>query len=211
MFTISSLFALGVLFSSACALPSNDRRSPGPPPLPSSSLPQPAKNLSLVTIALGVGHQNYTCDATTGTFGTNVALASLYDATAYLSAFPAEVSTLSARRLTQFHAHPACPDDADYNPWLAQIGEHYFDVSTPNFDLYALNRFLSAKKAGDVAAPDPADDIDWLYLVDNGSGLTRRLKAVYRVETAGGKPPASCSQAGQQVFVPYVAQYWFYN
>jgi hypothetical protein len=52
--------------------------------------------------------------------------------------------------------------------------------------------------------------VDWLFLQDDGRGVSKNLKAVYRVETAGGSAPATCSSAGV-VKVPYAAEYWFYG
>lgn len=208
---MQSLFVVGGIIASVMAAPHGYTGTQSAPPLPSSDLPAPT-DLNLKVITLGIGHQNYTCNATTGTYGSNVALASLFDVTRYLSHHPDQVSTLSADRLQQYEEHGDCAEESDYYPHFRQIGEHYFEPTTPaipDFDLFALDAFLSGKKAADVAAP-ASDDVDWLELVDNGDGETKNVKAVYRVETAGGKPPASCS-GGEHIAVPYAAQYWFYD
>lgn len=207
------LLCLGTILASVYAAPLNARNTTEAPALPSSDLPSPGNmNLTLKVIALGVGHQNYTCDPDTGKYGSNVALADLFDVTRYLSKHKDEVGTISKKRLQQFQDANECSQNSDYDPTLRKIGQHFFEPTTPvtpAFNLYALNLFLGAKKVDGVPAPDTADDIDWLFLADNGKGETKGLKAVYRVETAGGRPPATCSGT-DQVFIPYVAQYWFY-
>lgn len=186
-----------------------DHHKHAPPPLPTLTLPPPT-GLNLKVITLGVGTQNYTCNSTSGTYGTNVALAQLYDATRYLSKHPDEVSTLSHERLAAEDEHDDCREE---QPHLKHIGEHFFADKVPllpDFDLYELNLFLDARAVQKIAAPDAAHDVDWVYLSSSGSSETKGLKAVYRVETAGGKPPASCS-GSEQIFIPYAALYWFYD
>ncbi len=69
----------------------------------------------------------------------------------------------------------------------------------------------------DIAAPSGADPgpqgygaVDWKALV-GGAGSVG-LGEVYRVETAGGKAPASCvGVGGEGVQVQYAAMYWFYE
>lgn len=72
----------------------------------------------------------------------------------------------------------------------------------------------------DIPAPKGASEgpagtgaVDWLALTDNGKGLSVGLREVYRVETAGGSPPSSCSgeYKGKVISVQYSAQYWFYG
>ncbi|USW53921.1 hypothetical protein Slin15195_G072400 [Septoria linicola] len=102
------------------------------------------------------------------------------------------------------------------------VGTHYFDqissLQLPNFSLPGLGgNFLSAKKISGAKAPSTAYQganglgaVDWLYLVDNGSGRSMGLGSVYRVETAGGVAPGKCG-GGEMVQVPYAAEYWFYE
>jgi len=66
-------------------------------------------------------------------------------------------------------------------------------------------------------APSPdADSIPWLLvnvLTHDGSGVLSRATAIQRLNTKGGKAPASgcdASHAGQEVRVPYSADYLFY-
>jgi len=74
---------------------------------------------------------------------------------------------------------------------------------------------VTGKAAGNVPSPD-ADSIPWL-LVDvvnhEGSGVLSRVSRIQRLNTKGGKVPASgCDAAhiGQEARVPYSADYLFY-
>ena len=84
------------------------------------------------------------------------------------------------------------------------------------FDLGSTG-FLVAKKTGDIAAPGDAyagqfgvgyGAVDWLNLVDAGGSTG--ISEVYRVETAGGMQPPTCTAAGP-IQVQYAALYWFYQ
>ncbi|OQN98549.1 hypothetical protein B0A48_15811 [Cryoendolithus antarcticus] len=219
MAPLTSLVAtLALLSSTAFALPPLQRSAA--PVLPVNEVgpgfPPPPPGASPVFIALGVGTQNYTCNATSLTFGSNVALADLYDVTRFINANTKNSIT---------NLYLAASTTPIKNPLqLQHIGKHYFTKTvsgnSPNFDFTESGKgFLQAKKVASVTAPADAwaglkgqayGAVDWLYLVDNGAGVSRQLGSVYRVETAGGKPPASC-KAGEQAFVPYAAEYWFYR
>lgn len=103
---------------------------------------------------------------------------------------------------------------------IPTLGHHYFNAAgQPTFDLDATG-LLVAKKTGDIPAPPDAcagppgaqnyGAVDWLSLVDVGTGVSRGLSGVYRVDTAGGKAPPSCEQMGP-IEMPYAALYWFYD
>ncbi len=64
--------------------------------------------------------------------------------------------------------------------------------------------------AGADPGPQGYGAVDWraLTAVAGSVGLTE----VYRVETAGGNPPANCNGfEGTTVLVQYAAMYWFYD
>jgi hypothetical protein len=74
---------------------------------------------------------------------------------------------------------------------------------------------VKGKAVAAVASPDP-DCIPWL-LVDvvshGGNGALSRVTKIQRLNTKGGKAPASgcdSTHAGQEVRVPYSADYLFY-
>lgn len=98
---------------------------------------------------------------------------------------------------------------------LPTLGHHFFSASEiPSFDLEAAipRAFLSAKKSASVAAPTLSlpGSVAWLYLCDDGRGVSKNLKAVYRVETAGGSAPNTCTEVGN-IEVKYSAEYWFFD
>jgi hypothetical protein len=103
-------------------------------------------------------------------------------------------------------------------------GYHYFlDATTPFFNLdtqmhsYGLGAF---KKANGSAAPESAvigvdgagmGAVPWLKLTEKiGVEGSQKLKEVFRVNTAGGQPPATCQGQQESILVEYAAEYWVY-
>ncbi|KAK4541516.1 hypothetical protein LTR36_007962 [Oleoguttula mirabilis] len=208
---ISSLLSTAFCFPFRSASQQLQPQQPTLDGLPSNS------NVTLRYVALGVGNQNYTCNGTAWvqTNAGDGALATLYDATSWLAADTSAIKTLPANRLARFKAANDGQDLANLLPYLKPLGIHYFDESNrPTFNLTHANPplVLSSRKIDSVAAP-VADAIAWLYLLDADDGITDGLKAVYRVETAGGVAPSSCSsgQTGSQTSIPYAAEYWLYD
>jgi hypothetical protein len=74
---------------------------------------------------------------------------------------------------------------------------------------------VTGKAAANAPSPD-ADSIPWLLVnVVNheGTGVLSRATSIQRINTKGGKaPPSGCdaAHAGQEVRVPYSADYLFY-
>ena len=162
------------------------------------------KGLTLRYVALGLGTQNYTCSDTSSAPVSIGAVASLYDASSLLANAPATIPSLAALAYS-----------VSNSLGLPTLGHHWFSASgVPTFDLEAANprAFLSAKKVASVPAPSSsiANSVPWLYLTDDGRGVSRNVKAVYRVETAGGGAPATCTKVGV-ITVRYAAEYWIYN
>ena len=186
-----------------------------------SALPTPTSTIKY--IALGLGTQNYTCNSTTGKYDAAGALARLFDATVHLSVNPSEISSLSQTYLDAYtslecassssdciNKDHRCEDRANAKS-LPILGEHYFTVAgTPTFDLQSAPKhpFLYAAKKADVPAPS-SDDVDWLFLASNGSTVNNVISSAYRIETAGGVQPSTCS-GSDSITVPYAAQYWYY-
>jgi len=166
-----------------------------------------------------VGVQNYTCNSTGSWIqsgANNGAKATLYNVTSYLSQHQEAVPLLPTARLALYKVTGQCATESNILPALPVLGEHYFTAQgIPTFDLNQAQPsplFLNAAKDGDIKAPNAAN-IDWLYLEYNGTGTATGLTSVYRVETAGGVAPSSCSsaQSGKQTSIPYAAEYWFYD
>lgn len=215
-------------------------RTTSAPTLPLSevnnALPAPSGDVKFVE--LGVGFQNYTCSSA-GTYVQSVvsagAIASLYDITNTVSMFPGDATTKSTLQsfetctkmtrctpTTQNGFCSSCHNIAAAAYLINDAGEHFFDqisgAQMPNFDIRKAGDFLSCKKASNVKAPSGSykgsnglGTVDWLYLVDNGSGRSHGVSSVYRVQTAGGVAPSTCDKAGSVLQIPYAAEYWFYE
>jgi hypothetical protein len=65
------------------------------------------------------------------------------------------------------------------------------------------NAVAGVSGAGNGAVP-------WLYLTSR-STTEGDIKAVYRLNTAGGSPPATCANMPAAFSVEYAATYWFYK
>lgn len=165
-----------------------------------------------VNIALGVGVQNYTCSAA-GTYTSVGAVATLFDISCLfgtpqfpnvqtdLMKLPAAirqriVSVASGTRLL--------------------LGYHYFITNpvtgtgiAPKFAQAANGgaSFTVLTKKGGVKASDPAN-VDLLQLSSIAGDWA---STVFRVDTAAGQPPASCTAGSPDISVPYAAKYWFFK
>lgn len=189
------------------------RRSHG---LGTASLPAP-DGLKVKAVTLGRGIQNYTCEPGSKAPPKAIgAVATLYDVSPFLSLLPPSegenILALLPNYLVSLNL------DALHNSFLPVQGHHFFDANgTPVFDLGKVGLFRG-KKSASIAAPEdsfrgPYDQgvgaVDWLQLCAvEGS---KSLKRTYRVETAGGKPPASCEGQPAAIQVEYASQYWFYS
>lgn len=111
-----------------------------------------------------------------------------------------------------------------YNEW---VGNHFFSklqdaTSMPTFSLYKLKTTpypiaMVAKKdqadAPKTACPGTTNEgaVPWLRLVDDKNLSVGGVNTVYRIQTAGGKAPATCSDQKEAFEVKYSAQYWVYG
>jgi hypothetical protein len=201
-----------------------------------SPLPEPTGTLKQVV--LGVGFQLYKC-AATGTYVQNVpqagAYARLYDITGQVEkSNDDDITQAAAKAFEACVKQTRCTSPSSSNGYcekcyrmgeaaarMQSAGLHYFEpvngVQSPSFDMSAVGEYFSGKKAGGAKAPSSAYDgsnglgaIDWLYLVDHDSGRTHGLTSVYRVQTAGGVAPKSCTP-GSSLQVPYATEYWMYQ
>ncbi|KAI9844435.1 MAG: hypothetical protein M1838_002193 [Thelocarpon superellum] len=171
-----------------------------------TELPAPTPGLTLKAVTLGRGTQNYTCANGVAAPTQVGALATLYD----LSMVPEWLFNT----LTNLAVNVPLADMAPLS--LDAIGHHYFDsTGAPNFDLGSIGHLIAAKQAdipapaGAAAGPSGSGAVDWLELGDKGTSTG--LKEVYRVETAGGKAPTSCTGQPTDIYVQYAAQYFFYG
>lgn len=92
-----------------------------------------------------------------------------------------------------------------------QIGKHY---EGPTWEMNDGSKVVGMAQAT-VTAPD-GDNIPWLLLKavrNEGTGEFARVRTIQRVQTVGGKAPASgCdgTTLEREVRVPYEAAYYFY-
>lgn len=99
------------------------------------------------------------------------------------------------------------------------MGHHFFsNGTTAVFELNKLGASSVVKKEA-VDAPDNAmlgvcggknGAVPWLFL-ESIPESTGKAKTVYRVDTAGGKPPGDCTGQPKDFTVQYSSEYWFYG
>lgn len=185
------------------------------PVLPASSLPKPTLKFQYAVIGRGI--QNYTCAAVGEATAQLGAVATLYDATSIARTSVAMLNTIPGLAVNgPPAANGVYPLPAQFRS-LKVIGKHTFIADgTPFFDLTAVNKKLFAAKNDSAVAPANAPKgplgtgaVPWLQLNAKPTYGSVGLGMVYRVVTAGGNPPTTCSTTGV-VTVPYAAEYWFY-
>ena len=100
--------------------------------------------------------------------------------------------------------------DAGYN---GAVGIHYLG---PTWESNSGSKVVgSVLQRAD--APDPTTAIQWLLLTavsSEGPGIFSDVTYIQRVNTTGGRAPATGADAahlGEQVEVPYTAEYYFYK
>jgi hypothetical protein len=183
-----------------------------PTPLPSVSA-----GLNLAHVGVGRGTQNYSCTANATAAPVSLgAVATLYNASCIASAYPDLLGQLPNVAL-QFNLTSA--DQATLSPSnLAISGHHYFSNSTtPTFNLDTADMqlgFAPCTKNNSVSAPAGASvgqgdvgfgAVAWLKLITR-VGATGNLQEIYRVNTAGGNPPATCAGMPATFEVEYAAE-----
>jgi len=173
-------------------------------------LPSPSEGLTVSHVVVGRGTQNYTCgeDPSEAPKAAG-ALAQLFDVGCIAALYPDLLERLPSMAV-QFNSTELGASD------LTATGIHYFtDATTPYFDLGGEE--VHCKKTDDTAAPSTAavgqkgeKAVAWLKLdaVPDGSS---RIREVYRVDTAGGSPPATCEGMGETFEVQYATTYWFFD
>lgn len=93
-----------------------------------------------------------------------------------------------------------------------KVGTHY---AGPTWESDADHSKVVAARLTGGPAPDPAKDIDWLFLArktTEGNGMFSQVKSLQRVNTSGGKAPAAACDPNNKepLQVPYTATYYFY-
>lgn len=186
-------------------------------------LPPPSAGLVLKHVAIGRGTQVYQCDLTNSTAVPKAvgAIATLFNVSCIAATYP-DLAAMLPRVALEFNLTQSEVTKKLAPSNLAISGEHFFtNATTPFFKVeIAPNQVIGeakcAKEAG-VPAPKEAGKgqqgeaaVAWLKL-KTLEGATGGLKEVYRVETAGGSPPATCAGMPADFQVQYATQYWFYG
>lgn len=171
---------------------------------------------------MGRGTQNYTCDLSNSTAVPAAigAVASLWNTTCLSVDSPLLLSEIPDIALEL----PIPDVTIETSPAFKDLsGHHYFtDLTTAFFNLdtaiadYTAGAF---KKVNSTAAPTDAvkgqngrgyGSVPWLKLQSkNTEGCV--FKEVYRINTAGGQPPTTCTGQKAAFEVQYSAEYWFYS
>ncbi|KAJ7018187.1 hypothetical protein C8F04DRAFT_1214700 [Mycena alexandri] len=173
-------------------------------------------------VALGVGVQNYTCNASTLKYTSTGAVASLFDISC-LDTTPAFASI----QTVGFNAWKALPASVTADDLGAKVGAplllgyHYFVTApsgtgiSPKWDFTSTGKFAGnssafflGSKVGDITdATNAAVNVDWLALNNVQGSLASK---VFRVDTVSGQPPASCVAGSADISVKYTAKYFLY-
>jgi hypothetical protein len=226
MFFSKSIFAAVLLAASALAAPLAPSCSTAKALM---TLPAADTKLAKQTGApsfalLGVGIQNYTCGAD-GKYAAAGAVAELFDISC-LAGTPAFNSVQD----TAYNIFKIIPDKLLNSKNLGLIttplrilsgGKHFFTPTAagnfPVWDMRAVgvksvqgkpNAFVMAGKVAGITAPTGAKDVDWLQLSNKEGALAT---AIYRTDTRGGQPPASCAAGSAPISVKYTSKYFLYG
>lgn len=198
-------------------------------PFSAPSLPNVTEGLVLKHVAIGRGTQNYTCDLSNSTAIPSAvgAVATLFNASCVAATYPDLLNMLPrvalAFNLTTSESGayannlvPASTNERLAPGNYAISGHHFFLTTTePYFNLNTTNGDLGsvpASKNATVSAPadaatgqDGSKAVPWLKLTAK-EGATGRIQEVYRVETAGGSQPATCTGMAAEFEVQYSAE-----
>ena len=113
--------------------------------------------------------------------------------------------------VTQFAWTLKAPDAQLFDQDGKRFGKHF---AGPSWEANDGSR-VTGKAVANVPSPD-ADSIPWLLVnivSHEGNGVLSRATTIQRLNTKGGKAPASgcdSSHSGEEVRVPYSADYLFY-
>ncbi|KAJ7250606.1 hypothetical protein C8J57DRAFT_677223 [Mycena rebaudengoi] len=171
-------------------------------------------------VALGVGIQNYTCSATTLKYTSIGAVASIFDISCLKGNTFAKVQTAAYNEWKAASAKVKASSIGARVGAPTLLGNHYFVPSpsgtgiSPKWDFTSTgsnagnaNAFVIAAKAAGIPAANTAVDVDWLMLNKVQGDLASQ---VFRIDTAGGQPPASCVAGSPDISVKYTSKYFLF-
>ncbi|KAF8453738.1 hypothetical protein BDZ91DRAFT_46916 [Kalaharituber pfeilii] len=190
-------------------------------PSPGSCLSQPSQGSKLTIVVLGVGTQNYTCASPTAVPAPIGAMATLFDISQLVITNPTVLHNIPAMVMwAGLHdIQNAAQGNVPLGLGYPQVGTHIFtpDAKTPYFELKFRSNTLKlvGQKLEGFPAPSSAypGSVNWLKLgrATDKEKESIGIKYVYRLFTAGGKPPATCEGLEKEFTVNYATEYWVYN
>ncbi|KAF7336175.1 hypothetical protein MVEN_02165000 [Mycena venus] len=210
---LSALSSVALLVSAAPARRACDT-SGAVMDLPSGQTQLVAPTTAPLYVALGVGVQNYTCNASTLKYTSTGAVASLFDISC-IDTTPA----FATIQTTAFNVWSAAPAGAPATSIGSSIGlppvlgSHFFVTSPTGTGIspewsFTNGQFVIGSKVGDITAPtDSATNVDWLALNNLQGTLASKI---FRIDTVNGQPPSSCVAGSADISVKYTAKYFLY-
>ena len=177
-------------------------------------LPPPDDGLTVRHVAVGRGTQNYTCDISDDDAVPKAvgATATLFNASCMAALYPDVLSRMPG--MAVHFAVDRAETVLGVTP-MSKSGVHYFtDAATPFFNLdtdhgdfgqvpCAKNSSANAP-VGAAVGEQGEKAVPWLRLTSK-AGTTGDIRDVYRVDTAGGSPPATCKGMPAAFQVEYAA------
>ncbi|KAF8888601.1 hypothetical protein BD779DRAFT_1470221 [Infundibulicybe gibba] len=168
-------------------------------PSEQTALAPPTTKPSFVAVAIGT--QNYTC-GTTGTYTNVGAVAELFDISClYNTPAFGEIQNFA------YDIWRVSPPAVTPQGIITLL----HSAKTPEIlgrQCRQPQRVCCCGKVSGLSAPTGTSDIDWVSL----SSLTGELaQQVYRVDTKGGQPPATCTPGSNPIVVKYAAKYWLFG
>lgn len=176
-------------------------------------------------IGVGIGVQNYTCNSTSLTYSSAGAVVEVFDISCLsgtlldniqdyafdvwnnASSFTTQdvIMTLGQNPLVlgQHYFVANGTDPATCSPIIAPVWDFTSDAEKGNPEAFVL-----AAVEGDIPAPTGINDVDWLQLKNLKGELAN---TVYRVNTKGGQPPASCTPDDLLLSVKFTTKYWLFG
>ncbi|KAK7044391.1 hypothetical protein R3P38DRAFT_162617 [Favolaschia claudopus] len=220
---LSVLSSAALLVSAAPAAPKVCDASAATMNLPAGQSLIVAPTTGPKFVALGVGVQNYTCDAATSKYTSVGAVASLFDISCLVKtpAF-ANIQTVAQMAWSVLPPKVSATTIGEKLGAPALLGFHYFIPNpitgtglSPKWDFTSTGKFkgdasafIVAAKAANIAAPqDSAKNVDWLMLNNVQGSLATQ---VFRVDTVNGQPPTSCTPGSANISVKYTSKYFLY-
>ncbi|KAG9779080.1 hypothetical protein KCU88_g4122, partial [Aureobasidium melanogenum] len=190
--------------------------------MPTGTTPLPSPDgLTLAHVAVGRGVQNYTCANSTATPAAVGAVASFFNASCVAADYPDLLELMPGVALE----FPVPTGNSLLEPSALGLSSHHFfsNTTTPvfAFDVPTGPQLgtVTGQKVHDCPAPVNAvvgpngkgnGAVAWLHITARSTTIGN-IKAVYRLSTAGGSPPATCAGQPAAFSQDYSAIYWFWE